>query len=290
MTASAIEVEPGVRLHVEDDGAGADGGPGNGGGGGDGPGNGGRAVVLLAGLGLDHDSWAGPAAALGRRHRVVRIDLRGTGRSDAPTTGYSLDRLASDVTAVLDHLDLDDVALVGHSFGGQVALLVAAAAPARLSRLALVCSNGVRASRSPEFPFGPAPTELERVLVEAERRHRAEARRRNVLAGFPPGADPDPAVVDRLVRAQLRMPSWAAVACYRTYLHTDLSAELAAVKVPVLQILGADDPVTSVAGGPWVQDRLADGRLAVLDRCGHYPMFEAPEAFNALLADFVAGP
>jgi non-heme chloroperoxidase len=111
-----------------------------------------------------------------------------------------------------------------------------------------------------------------------------------VLAGFSPGSDPDPAVVDRLVRAQLRMPSWAAVACYRTYLHADLSAELAAVKLPVLQILGADDPVTSVGGGPWVQERLAGGRVEVLDRCGHYPMFEAPDRFNPLLRDFVAGP
>ncbi len=283
MSASAVEVEPGVRLHVED------GGPGDGG-----PGNdaqpGGRPVVLLAGLGLDHESWAGPAAALGRRHRVVRIDLRGTGRSDAPTTGYSLDRLALDVTAALEHLDLADVALVGHSFGGQVALLVAATAPGRLNRLGLVCSNGVRASRSTGFPYGQPPDELERTLVEAERRHRLEARRRNVLAGFPPGADPNPALVRRLVRCQLRMPSWAAIACLRTYLYTDLTAELAAVKVPVLQILGADDPVTSLAGGPWVQDRLSGGRLEVLDRCGHYPMFETPERFNALLAEFVAGP
>src|SRR5204863_3308475 len=134
---TAVEVDPAGRLPVADTG----------------PVSGDRRpVVLLAGLGLDHECWAGPATALaGRGHRVVGIDLRGTGRSAAPTGGYTLDRLALDVTAVLDHLDLSDVVLVGHSFGAQVGLLLAATAPGRLSRLALVSSNGVRAARSADF-------------------------------------------------------------------------------------------------------------------------------------------
>lgn len=85
------------------------------------------------------------------------------------------------------------------------------------------------------------------------------------------------------------MPSWAAVACLRTYLRADLVDELAALEIPVLQILGALDPVTSVDGGAWVQERLADGRLVVLDGCGHYPMLETPERFEAVLTDFAQG-
>lgn len=274
MSSSAIEVEPGVRLHVVDEGGAAGGGP---------------PIVLLAGLGLDHESWAGPAAALAGHHRVIRVDLRGTGPSDAPRGGYSLDRLARDVMVVLEHLDLSDVVLIGHSFGAQIGLLVAATIPGRLSRLGLVCSNGVRASWSCEFPFGLQPDRLERALVRAELENREDGRRRNVRAGFPASADPDPALVERLVRCQLRMPSWAAVACFRTYLRADLTAELAALKMPVLQILGAEDPVTSVEGGAWVQERLSDGRLAILDGCGHYPMFETPALFVALLACFASG-
>lgn len=274
MSTTTIEVEPGVGLHVSDSGR-SDGVAG-------------RPVMLLAGLGLDHESWAGPAAALGRHHRVVCIDLRGTGRSAAPTDGYSLDRLAADVMAVLDRLDLSDVVLVGHSFGAQIGLLVAATVPGRVGRLGLVCSNGVRASRSDAFPFGPRPDRLEKTLVRAELEDREKARRHNVRAGFGATADPDPALVERLVGWQLRMPSWANVASLRTYLHADLTDELAAVKMPVLQVLGADDPVTSVDGAAWVHARLSDGRLVVIDGCGHYPMFEAPERFEALLAGFAA--
>jgi pimeloyl-ACP methyl ester carboxylesterase len=278
--ATAVEVEPGVRLHVVD----TEPQPGAAG---SRPAARARTpVVLLAGLGLDHECWTGTAAALAvGGHRVVGIDLRGTGRSDAPTGGYSIDRLALDVLAVLDRLDLSGAVLIGHSFGAQVALLIAATAPGRLSRVALVSSNGVRAARSADFPFGADPDRLEPALVRAELTDRLTARHQNVRAGFPPSADPDPALVERLVAWQLRMPTSAALSCLHTYLHADLTAALAAVKVPVLQILGRHDPVTAVDGGPWVQDRLADGRLVVLD-CGHYPMFELPERFEALLAAF----
>ena len=276
MNSTTVEVEPGVNLHAVDSAVGREVG-------------GGRPVVLLAGLGLDHESWAGPAAALSRHHRVVRIDLRGTGRSDAPNAGYSLDRLAADVIAVLDRLDLADMVLIGHSFGAQIGLLVAATVPGRVSRLGLVCSNGVRASRSEAFPYGGPADRMEQALVRAELENREEARRRNVLAGFPASAVPDPDLVERLVTWQLRMPSEALIASLRTYLHADLTEELATLKLPVLQILGAEDPVTSVDGGPWVQERLADGRLFVVDGCGHYPMFEAPERFEALLTGFAYG-
>ncbi len=245
-------------------------------------------VVLLAGFGLDHEVWDGTVTALlDAGLRAVAVDLRGTGRSDKPASGYGIDDLAGDVDAVLEALDLSHARLVGYSFGGQVALRLAATHPGRLSRLVLLCSNGVRASRSDAFPYGPPAAKLEAALVKGERERRPAARRANVVSGF--RSEPDPALVDCLVAAQLRMPSWAAIACYHTYLHTDLTDDLGQVKVPVLQILGADDPVTSAAGAAWVQEHAHDGDLVVLGACGHYPMFEAREAYEAALLRFV-GP
>jgi pimeloyl-ACP methyl ester carboxylesterase len=242
-------------------------------------------VVLLAGFGLDHEVWDSTVPALlGAGFRAVAPDLRGTGQSDKPDSGYAIDDLAGDVAEVLDTLDLTDVRLVGYSFGGQIGLRLAATRPDRLSRLILLCSHGVRASRSDTFPFGPPPDKLEAALVRAEQERGPEARRANVRSGF--RSEPDPAVVDRLVAAQLRMPSSAAIACYHTYLHTDLTEDLTGVTVPVLQILGADDPVTPAAGAAWVQERV-EGDLNILQGCGHYPMFEASNVYEAALLDFV---
>jgi pimeloyl-ACP methyl ester carboxylesterase len=262
-----IEVEPGVSVYVQDVGSG-------------------RPVVLVAGFGLSHEVWDNEVRELAAGHRVVCVDLRGTGRSDKPIGNYTIARLAADLEVVLASLDLRDVTLVGWSFGGQIGFHLAATAPERLAQLVLVCSNGVRASRSDEFPFGAPPEALLTALVGGERRNRIAARYTTIASGF--HGEPDPRVVDFLVRVQLQMPSWAAVACYDSYLRTDLVAELPRVSLPVLQILGSDDSVTPLEGAAWLQQRLADGRLVTLAGCGHYPMFEAPNEFAAALVEFAA--
>jgi pimeloyl-ACP methyl ester carboxylesterase len=248
-----VEVEPGVRLHVQDVG--------------DGP-----PVVLLAGFGLDHEVWDSTVCALSTRHRVLAADLRGTGGSDKPAGGYDMERLALDVATGLERLDLRDVTLVGYSFGGQTALALAALAPERLRRLVLVCSHGVR-------------DRTEEALVRGERERRPSARRRNILSGF--HSDPDPDLVDWLVRIQLRMPSWAAIPCYHAYLHTDLTSPLTGLGIPFGQVLGAKDPVTDVSGAAWVKERVPDARQVIIEDCGHYPMFEARERFDAALTELI---
>jgi non-heme chloroperoxidase len=228
----------------------------------------------------------GQVRVLGAEHRVLCIDLRGTGRSDKPIGDYRMGRLVADVATVLEYLDLREATVVGWSFGGQVAFRLAATMPERLAQLVLVCSNGVRASRSEEFPFGPDADRLEPALVRGEAEQRIAMRRRTVRSGF--HRDPDPDVVDWLLRCQLQMPSWAAIPCYGTYLRTDLVGDLASVRLPVLQLMGAEDPVTSAEGARWMQERLPDGRLVMFDDCGHYPMYEVRERFDEELLAFVA--
>jgi pimeloyl-ACP methyl ester carboxylesterase len=263
-----VEVERGVSVFAQDVG-------------------GGRPVVLIAGFGLSHEVWDREVRELGVSHRMVCIDLRGTGRSDRPIGDYSVARLAADVEAVLSELDLRDATLVGWSFGGQIAFHVAANAAERLAQLVLVGSNGVRGPTCSEtFPFGTPGESLYEALVRGERENRIAARRKTIATGF--HTQPDPTVLDFLVSVQLQMPSWAALACYESYLRTDLVAAIPAVTMPVLQILGAEDVVASHDGARWLQTQLADGRIVTLDGCGHYPMFEAAAAFDTALTGFIA--
>jgi pimeloyl-ACP methyl ester carboxylesterase len=124
-------------------------------------------------------------------------------------------------------------------------------------------------------------------LIEAETTGRLAARRQTIASGFK--GDPDPAVLDWLVGRSLQMPSWAAVACYETMLTADLVDEVPNVTLPVLQVRGERDPVNSGKGARWLAERLRDTRLVELPDCGHYPMFEAPAAFDAALLPFVTG-
>jgi non-heme chloroperoxidase len=263
-----VEVEPGVRLHVQDLGTG-------------------RPVVLIAGFGLSHVVWdAEVREMIAAGHRAVCIDLRGTGGSDKPAGDHSIERHSLDVAAVLEELDLREVTLVGWSFGGQVCFHLAGTAPARIAQLVLVCSNGVRASRSADYPFGGPPDKVQQLMVQAELDDRIGARVASLQMGFPVGMGPRPDLLDFLLRTHLQMPSWCAVAWYEAYIQTDLTHLLDAVTAPVLQIIGGADPVTSPDGARWLADRLADTRLVELDGVGHYPMFEAGAAFRGALLEF----
>lgn len=262
-----VEVEPGVGIHVEDHGSG-------------------HPVVLIAGFGLNSEAWQGQVELLTNHgYRVIALDVRGTGKSAKPLQGYGMDRLAADVVAVLDALEVSRAVLVGWSFGGQIGMRVAVTAPDRVSALVMVGSNGVRASRSAEYQFGPDGADLEGRLVHLERTKRIVTRRRTIQSAF--ATEPDPDVTAWLLRMQLQMPSWAAIASYPTYLHTDQIADLPTLKLPVCQIMGAVDPVSPIEGAAWLQERLSDGRLITLD-CGHYPMLEVPAAFDRALLGFLA--
>lgn len=91
-------------------------------------------LVLLHALGEGRGDWAEVVGRFAERFRVIAVDLRGHGDSDRPGT-YSFQLMADDVLRLLDHLDLPEVSLLGHSMGGSVAYLIAEQAPGRVERL-----------------------------------------------------------------------------------------------------------------------------------------------------------
>jgi pimeloyl-ACP methyl ester carboxylesterase len=121
-------------------------------------------MVLLHALGEDGADWRPVLPGLTATHRVYAPDLRGHGASDHPGR-YSFPLMRDDVLAMLDSLDIDRCVLIGHSMGGAVALLVAEAAPHRLSHLVLEDSpaprpgtlDRPRATR----PDGPLPFDFD---------------------------------------------------------------------------------------------------------------------------------
>jgi pimeloyl-ACP methyl ester carboxylesterase len=265
---STIQTTDGVSVFVEDTGEGA-------------------TVVLISGFGMDHTLWRGSAAALRRAGlRVLAVDLRGHGSSAKPLSGYDIDTLARDIRDVLSSSGISPVVIVGHSFGGQVALALAADSPNLVQALVLVGSNGVRASRSDDFPFG-APLEV--VLpaaLAAERDDREGARRASIANSF--AHPPTPELLESLVAVSLRMPSHAALACYESMFTADLIDRMPAVRQPVLQIIGAADPAHSARGARWLRENLVNSTLVELPDCGHFPMLEQPTLFEAVLGEFIA--
>lgn len=101
----------------------------------------GSPVVLLHGLGSSMQDWEHQKEALAAGHKLILLDLRGHGRSDRPKGKYSIAGFADDVLALLDHLQLDKVHMVGISMGGMIAFQIAVDQPQRLLSLTIVNSS-----------------------------------------------------------------------------------------------------------------------------------------------------
>ncbi|OGP84745.1 MAG: hypothetical protein A2Y95_03760 [Deltaproteobacteria bacterium RBG_13_65_10] len=113
-------------------------------------------LVMLHGLAADLSFWfLRIVPRLKDRWRVTALDLRGHGYSDAPPSGYRTADLAEDLLALIDHLDIARPHVVGHSFGGAVALHHAVNRPDRLESLALVDSRVHALQPIPPFDDGP---------------------------------------------------------------------------------------------------------------------------------------
>jgi len=101
-------------------------------------GDGAPPIVAIHGLCDSLEVMAPLAVHMADRHRVVSVDLRGHGASDAPEGEYTIETLADDVAAACDHREIDDVIVVGHSLGGAVAVQLAASRPDLVAAVAML--------------------------------------------------------------------------------------------------------------------------------------------------------
>ena len=125
-------------------------------------------LVLLHGLSANANSFTGLiSAGLSPAFRVIAPDLRGRARSGKPETGYSMADHAGDIIGLLDSLGLDQVVLGGHSFGGYLAIYLAANFPSRVSKLVVI---DAAISSHPRIPvlLKPSLDRLTRTSPSAE--------------------------------------------------------------------------------------------------------------------------
>lgn len=103
----------------------------------------GPATIFLHGLGLNRNFWSSTIAHLTLNHRCIAIDLPGHGESHNIATNGSMTSYVAAVREVIEKLNLTEVTLVGHSMGGQIAMILALQMPSVITKLVLVCAAGI---------------------------------------------------------------------------------------------------------------------------------------------------
>jgi 3-oxoadipate enol-lactonase len=237
----------------------------------------GPALVLLHAGVADLRMWEPQVAALSRRNTVVRCDLRGFGESRlSPGMSYCD---AEDVLALLDDLDVGEFALVGASYGGNVALQVASTVPERVQRLLLLAPAADVAE--PDEALRAHWAEENRLVDLGDLDAATEL---NVQGWLGPEADDAArASVRRMQREALVQQVAAGDVDDR-----ELPVVLERLTMPTDIFVGSHDFAFFVATARELARRLPRSRLVELPWAGHLPSVERPNETTALILESLA--
>ncbi|MFA5122030.1 alpha/beta fold hydrolase [Zavarzinia sp.] len=248
----------------------------------------GQPVVLIHGSGPGvsaYANWRLTMPALAKRMRVVAPDILGFGYTETPPhTRFSMPLWLDHLIGIIDALDLGRVHVVGNSFGGALALALAAKAPERVGKLVLMGAAGI------DFPitdgldmvwgYEPSIETMRRMIAlfsYDQSRATEELATLRYKASIRPG-------VQEAFSALFPAPRQRWVSALATP-----EAEIAAIDKPALIVHGREDRVIPPSNAERLFRLLPRAELHMFGQCGHWTQLEHADRFNSLVGDFLAG-
>jgi pimeloyl-ACP methyl ester carboxylesterase len=265
----------------------------------------GKTVVLFHGKAFGCYYFHNVIEALtGSGYRVIAPDQIGWGKSPKPDLHYSFQLLAANTAALLDHLGVDTVAVLGHSTGGMTAVRFTLMYPNQVTHLVLEDPLGLA-----DYRIGIPPQSDETLYQHEVNWTDPEVIRAYVAAYF---VHPDPKIYEPLADVLVRVtlgpdyPRWARAAAlsFQMIYQQPVRHEYHLIAPPTLLIVGADDHVVPLGQYAKPDDaaRLGDfkalsehavrdipqAKRVVVPDCGHIPHLEFPDQFLAQFLPFLA--
>ena len=236
----------------------------------------GKSLVLVHGYPLDHTIWNEVLPLLENDFEVITPDLRGFGGSDVVESQYTIADMATDLAGLLDHLDIEQTYIAGHSMGGYVALAFARAHPERVLGLGLVSTQAPADSLERKQGRYAAAEEIQRSGVQP------------VADSMFPKLTPDKEV-QAFVRALIAVqpPAGLAGALKAMAERDDSTSILSSFKFPVALIHGEADELIPVQRAQEIKVGIPQATLMELSGVGHMPMLENPRATATTLKNLL---
>ncbi|KAA0595820.1 pimeloyl-ACP methyl ester carboxylesterase [Azospirillum lipoferum] len=248
-----------------------------------------RPILFVSSWSLTSDAWAYQMAPLSEQGcRCIAFDRRGHGKSDESPSGYGFDRLADDIAALIDGLDLRDVTLVGHSMAtGEIVRYLTRHGSGRVAGVVMVGTITPLMARTGDNPDGVDPALFEAFRTE------------QLLRDFPKWLGDN---IDPFVNAETsaEMKGWitgmalqssliALLECNRAITSADFRAELPAITVPTLVVHGDRDVTTPLALAERTVALMPNATLSFYEGAPHGLFITHRDRFNAELLAFVRG-
>jgi len=251
-------------------------------------------VILLHGLSGHAESWARNIVPLAERFRVLAVDMIGHGFTDKPDRPYLLPAYVGHLRAVMAATGAHDAHLVGQSLGGWVAAWLALEDPAAVRTLTLVTTAGLKVNLATEGmrKLQSQVRTVTQKAVEAPTRETVRARLEWLM--YRPET-----VTDELVEVRYRivtrddsrrtMGRMVDDVTGDANLEFALTAErLRRLEVPTLVLWSRHNPTTQWEEGEAAAAAIPKGRFELLEDCAHWPQFEDPAAFHAVVVPFLS--
>jgi pimeloyl-ACP methyl ester carboxylesterase len=239
--------------------------------------------------GCDHQAWKfHQVREFSRDHRVILFDYRGTGKSSKAVQNYSIKMFTEDAAALLDHLDVQQAIVCGHSMGGVVAQLLALDHPRRVKRL-ILASSGSSHPGARGIPLGMCRDMVRLGFERYIREHTIETGWTREFAA----SHPD--LIENFL--QVRM---SGIAPLENYLHFvlarqehDHSGRLREITVPTLVLVGDDEHHGSADRTHWdaahqLAREIPNARLVILPGEGHHYLATNPDSAHRAIREFIA--
>lgn len=252
----------------------------------------GRPVFLIHGWPLSGHSWKPQKPVLeDAGYRVIAIDRRGFGDSDKPDEGYDYDTMAGDVKAVVDHLDLEEVVLVGFSMGGgELARYVRHFGTDDLSGLVFASAVPPYLLKTDDNPDGGLrEDDVEKMKqgLSEDRDAFFESFSKNFYT-VEGEVLVDGTVIEKWLELASDCTTRAALDCIDAFSSTDFRADLDRIDVPTLVIHGTGDEIVPIdVSGRRTAEAVAGAKLVEIEGGPHGVLDSHTEAFNNALLDFL---
>ena len=253
----------------------------------------GQPVVFSHGWPLTADAWDDAMMFVADHgYRGIAHDRRGGGRSSQPWDGNDLDTYADDLAAVIEHLDLTDIVLVGHSTGGgEITRYVGRHGTSRVAKMVLVRAIPPLMLKTGKNPEG-LPIEVFdnlRTGLSADRSQFYKDLSAPFFGANRPGSAVSQGLRDQFWEQSMTCGLKGAYDCIKAFSETDLTMDLEAIDVPTLIIHGDDDQIVPFADAAGKSSKIVKGaQLKVYQGAPHGLTSTLKDQFQADLLAFLS--
>ncbi|MDE3041547.1 MAG: alpha/beta fold hydrolase [Nitrospirota bacterium] len=240
-------------------------------------------IVFLHAFPLNRTMWATQENALSSQFRIITLDLRGHGESDAPLWRYTLDQAADDVCALLDHLAIQRALFVGLSMGGYILLAFYRKYAARMNGLILADTRAQADTaegkdgrfQMAQIAYKKGPSAIADIMIT------------KLLS--PATVQARPEIVQK-VRAMIEGNQISGIAGDLMAMaeRPDSIPLLAQITCPTQIIVGELDQATPPSDAELMAEKIPGARITIIPNAAHLANLEQPEAFNQIVASFAS--